>query len=113
MSPPNLLSPLFRTLAREKKSAAARLDAQLAEIRRAAGDALAGGLSILALAAATVQRAVNELGAAHERWIDARLYDEATAWQKLRQPLDAALALTPELEAKTAALLARVESFPA
>jgi hypothetical protein len=110
MSPPGLLSP-FRTLAREKKGCIGRLETQLGEIRRVGNDALVGGLSIEPLVAGTLQRGAKELCAAHERWLDARLADEASAWQKLVQPLDLALELKPELERMAAALLGRVEAF--
>jgi hypothetical protein len=111
MSKQGFFTPLFRTLAREKKGTAARLRAQLDELRRAVSDLLTAGMSIAPKLAAVHDRVVGDLLAAHERWIDHALAEEETEYQRLRALHDRALVNVAPLEQAETRLLRRLESF--
>jgi len=105
-----LFDPLFRTLAREKRSCVARLTARLDDIARTTTrDLYAAAVFVSPLIATTFKGLVRELVAAHQRWIDTLVAEEELAWQKLCVRHAPALELVAPLEAAEAALAARLE----
>src|SRR5439155_10559259 len=65
-----LFDPLFRTLAREKRECTGRLAARVHEIEQAtARELFASAVYLSPLLVTTFERIVDELLAAHQRWI--------------------------------------------
>jgi hypothetical protein len=108
------LDPLFRTLAREKRECAARLVARLDEIEQTtARELYAAAVGVSPLLLDSCGRLVDDLLAAHDGWIDARLQDERRAYDALRLAQQPALDLIPACEAQEATLAALLERWAA
>ena len=106
----SLFDPLFRTLAREKRSCVTRLCARLDDIERTTTrDLYAAAVFVSPLIAATFKGLVSELVAAHQRWIDTLVAEEELAWQRLCVRHAPALELVAPLEAAETGLAARLE----
>jgi hypothetical protein len=111
-SPPGLLDPLFRTLAREKRECTGRLAARLHEIEQTtARELYAAAVYLSPLLSTTFGGVVDELLLAHERWIDACVTGEQADYQQTRDRLRPALDLTDELARTETGLLARLEPY--
>ena len=105
-----LFDPLFRTLAREKRSCVTRLAARLDDIQRTTTrDLYAAAVFVSPLLVSTFKGLVAELVAAHQRWVDTLSAEEELAWQKLCVRHAPALELVAPLEAAEAALATRLE----
>lgn len=105
-----LFDPLFRTLAREKRSCVTRLAARLDDIQRTTTrDLYAAAVFVSPLLASTFRGLVAELVAAHQRWVDTLVAEEELSWQKLCVRHAPALELVAPLEAAEAALATRLE----
>jgi hypothetical protein len=107
----SLFDPLFRTVAREKRQCASRLDARLDDMKRTTARELYASTVLLApLLSATLAGLLDELLAAHAAWIDERLADERRADAERSAILQPALELVEPLAAAEARLASLLEA---
>jgi hypothetical protein len=105
---------LVRTLAREKRDCTARLRARLDEIQRStARELYAATVYLSPLLLTTFTGAVDELLAAHERWLEARILEERRRHDQQQARLAPALELVEPLEQREAELSGQLESWAA
>jgi hypothetical protein len=107
----SLLDPLLKTLTREKRTCLTRLGARLDDIQQSTTRELyAVAVFISPLALNGFTGLVDELMAAHQRWIDERIAEEERSFQTARLRREPALELVPALEQEEARLAVLLES---
>jgi hypothetical protein len=107
----SLFDPLFRTLGRERRDCLARLRARLDDVARTtARELYASTVFVSPLLQTTFSRLIEELLAAHERWIEARASEERQASAEQRSRLTPALELVDPLVEREKGLARLLES---